>query len=341
MTPDERVGVLLINTGSTDAPRAPETRTYLRQFLSDPRVLDINPIVRWLLLNLVILRTRPKNSAHAYSQIWTDKGSPLIVISNELMDALKQRMPNVEFAVGMRYGNPSIESAFDQLLSKNIDRLIVAPLFPQYSSAANGSALELVYAIAGQRWNVPPISVLPPCYAEPSFIDSWAAVIQPYLDSFKPDLLLMSYHGLPERHVKKSDKTGAHCIANASCCDAIVDANQHCYRAQCYATSRLLAEKLNLAPEQYSISFQSRLGRDPWIKPPTDEVVPALPKKGVKRLAVICPAFTADCLETLEEIAMRAKSDFLTGGGESFQFIPCLNAHPVWVDALKGLLERI
>ena len=341
MHPNERVGVLLINTGSTDAPRAPETRTYLRQFLSDPRVLDINPIVRWLLLNLVILRTRPKNSAHAYSQVWTEKGSPLIVISNELMDALKQRMPNAEFAVGMRYGNPSIESAFEQLLSNSIDRLIVAPLFPQYSSAANGSALELVYALAGKRWNVPPISVLPPCYSELSFIDSWAAVIQPYLDSFKPDLLLMSYHGLPERHVKKSDKTGAHCLANASCCDAIIDANQHCYRAQCYATSRLLAAKLGLAPEQYSISFQSRLGRDPWIKPPTDEVVPALPKKGVKRLAVICPAFTADCLETLEEIAMRAKSDFLTGGGESFQFIPCLNAHPVWVDALKGLLERI
>jgi ferrochelatase len=341
MHPNERVGVLLINTGSTDAPRAPETRAYLRQFLSDPRVLDINPIVRWLLLNLVILPTRPKNSAHAYSQVWTEKGSPLIVISKELMEALKKRMPNAEFAIGMRYGGPSIESSFDELMTKGIDRMIVAPLFPQYSSAANGSALELVYALAGKRWNVPPISVLPPCYAEPSFIESWAAVIKPYLDSFKPDRLLMSYHGLPERQMKKSDKTGAHCLAGASCCDAIVDANQHCYRAQCYATSRLLAAKLCLTPKQYSISFQSRLGRDPWIKPPTDEVVPALPKKGVKRLAVICPAFTADCLETLEEIAMRAKSDFLTAGGEAFQFIPCLNAHPVWVDALAGLLERI
>lgn len=341
MHPNERVGVLLINTGTTDAPRAPETREYLRQFLSDPRVLDINPIKRWLILNLFILPTRPKSSAHAYSQVWTDKGSPLIVISNELMDALKQRMPNVEFAIGMRYGNPSIEAGFEQLMAKGVDRLIVAPLFPQYSSAANGSALELVYDVAGKRWNVPPISVLPPCYAEPTFIDSWAAVVGPYLNSFKPDLLLMSYHGLPERQVKKSDKTGAHCLARASCCDAIVDANQHCYRAQCFETSRLLAAKLGLSPEQYSVSFQSRLGRDPWIKPPTDEVVPALSKKGVKRLAVICPAFTADCLETLEEIAMRAKSDFLTNGGEAFQFIPCLNAHPVWVDALKVLLERI
>ena len=341
MTPNERVGVLLINTGTTDAPRAEETRVYLKEFLSDPRVLDINPIVRWLLLNLVILRKRPKESAHAYSQVWTDKGSPLLVISNELKDALKQKMPNVEFAIGMRYGNPSIEAGFDQLMTTGIDRLIIAPLFPQYSSAANGSAIELVYAIASRRWNVPPISVLPPCYAEPTFIDAWAAVVDPYLDAFKPDLLLMSYHGLPERHVKKSDKTGAHCLANGSCCDAIVDANQFCYRAQCYATSRLLAAKLGISQEQYSVSFQSRLGRDPWIKPHTDVVVPELPKKGVKRLAVICPAFTADCLETLEEIAMRAKADFLTNGGQAFQFVPCLNAHPVWVDALKGLLERI
>jgi ferrochelatase len=151
----------------------------------------------------------------------------------------------------------------------------------------------------------------------------------------------MSYHGLPERQVKKSDKTGAHCLAGASCCDAIVDANQHCYRAQCYATSRLLAAKLGLSAEQYSVSFQSRLGRDPWIKPHTDVVVPALPKQGVKRLAVICPAFTADCLETLEEIAMRAKGDFLTAGGAAFQFIPSLNAHPAWVDALAGMLDRI
>lgn len=294
MGPNERVGVLLINTGSTTAPRAPETRAYLRQFLSDPRVLDINPVARWLLLNLVILPTRPKNSAHAYSQIWTDKGSPLIVISRELMAALKQRLPNAEFAIGMRYGSPSIESGFDELVAKNIDRLIVAPLFPQYSSAANGSALELVYSLAGKRWNVPPVSVLPPCYAEPGFIDAWAAVAAPYLESFKPDVLLMSYHGLPERQVKKSDKTGAHCLANTSCCDAIVDANQHCYRAQCYATSRLLAARLGLTREQYSVSFQSRLGRDPWITPHTDVLVPALPKQGVKRLAVICPAFTAE-----------------------------------------------
>ena len=341
MTDNEKVGVLLINTGTTDAPRAPETRVYLRQFLSDPRVLDINPVVRWLLLNLVILPTRPKNSAHAYSQVWTQQGSPLIVESQNLMAALQKKMPGVEFALGMRYGNPSIESGFEELLAKGVDRLIAAPLFPQYSSAANGSALELVYGLAGKRWNVPPISVLPPCYAEPSFIDSWAAVINPYLESFKPDLLLMSYHGLPERHMHKSDKTGGHCLASNSCCDAIVDANQHCYRAQCFATSRLLAAKLELAPEQYSISFQSRLGRDPWIKPATDIVIPTLPKKGIKRLAVICPAFTADCLETLEEIAMRAKSDFLTAGGEAFQFIPCLNAHPVWVDALAGMLAKI
>ncbi|MDZ4858601.1 MAG: ferrochelatase [Candidatus Hydrogenedentes bacterium] len=341
MTGNEKIGVLLINTGTTDAPRAEETRVYLRQFLSDPRVLDINPVVRWLLLNLVILRTRPKNSAHAYSQIWTGRGSPLIANSLDLAAALKERMPRIEFAIGMRYGKPSIESGFDELLAKGVDRLIAAPLFPQYSSAANGSALEVVYSRAAKLWNVPPISVLPPCYADPGFINAWAAVCAPVLDAFKPDLLLLSYHGLPERHVKKSDKTGGHCLASASCCNAIVDANQHCYRAHCMATSRLLAAQLGLADGQYSVAFQSRLGRDPWIKPATDEVVPALAKKGIKRLAVACPSFTADCLETLEEIGMRAKDDFFAAGGEAFAFIPCLNAHPVWVDALAGMLENL
>ncbi|HRK36666.1 MAG TPA: ferrochelatase, partial [Candidatus Hydrogenedentes bacterium] len=163
----------------------------------------------------------------------------------------------------------------------------------------------------------------------------------PVLDSFKPDMLLMSYHGLPERHVRKSDRNGAHCVVRAGCCDAIVDANQHCYRAQCMATSRLLSARLGLANEAYTVSFQSRLGRDPWIKPATDEVVPELAKKGVKRLAVVCPSFTADCLETLEEIGMRAREDFMNAGGEAFEFIPCLNAHPVWADALAELLNNI
>ncbi len=341
MHSSEKVGVLLINTGSTAAPRTAETRAYLREFLSDPRVLDINPAARWLLLNAIILPTRPKNSAHAYSQIWTEKGSPLVVITRELMAALQKRMPETEFAIGMRYGEPSIESGLYELAEKNVDRIILAHQFPQYSSAANGSALELAYKLAGKLWNVPALSALPPFYDDPGFIESWGAVSEPILESFQPDFVLMSYHGLPERHVKKSDTTGDHCLQSDDCCDAIGPANKWCYRAHCYATSRLIALRLGLGPDDYGVSFQSRLGRDPWIQPPTDIVIPDLPKQGVKRLAVMCPSFAADCLETLEEIGLRAKSDFLTAGGEAFQFIPCLNSHATWVDALARMLQRI
>ena len=340
MHENEKVGVLLMNTGTTDAPRPAETRVYLRQFLSDPRVLDINPIKRWLVLNLFILPTRPKKSAHAYSQIWTEQGSPLLVISRELARALKDRMPHAEFAVGMRYGNPSIESGLEELIAQRVDRIIVAPLFPQYSSAATGSTLEVVYRYCAKPWNVPAISALPDFFDEPAFIDSWIAVTRPLLDAFKADHVLMSYHGLPERQVRKSDLSGSHCLASENCCDRMTGPNRYCYRAQCFATSRALGKSLGLDETQYSVSFQSRLGRDPWIRPYTDEVIPQLASAGVKRLAVMCPAFTADCLETLEEIGLRAKSDFLTAGGEAFQFVPSLNAHPVWVDALAGMLKR-
>lgn len=340
MHDNEKVGVLLMNTGTTDAPRPAETRVYLRQFLSDPRVLDINPVKRWLVLNLFILPTRPRSSAHAYSQIWTEQGSPLLVITRDLARALKERMPAAEFAIGMRYGNPSIESGLDELISKRVDRILVAPLFPQYSSAATGSTLEVVYRHCAKLWNVPPVSALPDFFEDPAFIESWIAVAKPLLDAFNADHVLMSYHGLPERHVRKSDLSGSHCLASESCCDRIAGPNRYCYRAQCYATSRALAKGLGLEDRQYSVSFQSRLGRDPWIRPYTDEVVPQLAAAGVKRLAVMCPAFTADCLETLEEIGLRGKSDFLTAGGEAFQFVPSLNAHPAWVDALAGMLKR-
>jgi ferrochelatase len=250
-------------------------------------------------------------------------------------------MPGAAVVFGMRYGSPSIGSALEELAEKNVTRIIVAPMYPQYSSAANGSALEVVYQWAAKRWNVPAISVLPPFFGDERFLDAWAAVAKPVLDSFRPDHILMSYHGLPERHVKKSDPTGQRCLTDSACCDDMVPENRYCYRAQCLYTSRELARRLALENDRYSNSFQSRLLRDPWLMPATDEVVPQLARKGVKRLAVICPAFTADCLETLEEIGLRAKSDFLTAGGEAFQLVPCLNSAPPWVDALAAMLERL
>ncbi len=339
MATQEKLGILLMNTGSTAAPKTAETRAYLRQFLSDPRMLDKNPIVRWLVLNLFILPTRPKQSAEAYAAVWTDEGSPLLAISNRLKRALEEKMPDIEIEIGMRYGDPSIPDAFEKLIAANVDRIIAAPLYPQYSSAANGSALELVYKLAAKPWNVPPISVLPPFFDAPPFIDAWEAIAKPMYDDFKPDLLMMSYHGLPERHVQNSDRTGQHCLKKPNCCDQIVDANRNCYRAQCFATSRELAQRLNLAPDDYLITFQSRLGREPWLTPATDLVLPDLPGRGVKRLMIMSPAFTADCLETLEELGIRAKEDFLAAGGEDFQLIPCPNDSPLWVDGLAGMLR--
>lgn len=342
MKTGERVGIILINTGTTAAPKPPETREYLREFLSDPRVIDKPAWVRWLLLNLFILPFRPKNSAEAYETIWTEKGSPLLVFTEEQRAGLKERFPEAEVVIGMRYGEPSIPKAIQALVDKQVDRIIAAPLFPQYSSAANGSALERVYELTGQYWNVPPVSALPAFYDDAGFLDAYAAVARPHLDAFKPDYVLFSYHGLPESQVRKSDTTnGRHCLEIAECCHTIGPANRHCYRAHSIATTRFLVERLGLQEGQYGTSFQSRLGRDPWISPATDKVVPDLAKKGVKRLAVMCPSFVTDCLETIEEIGIRAKEDFVEAGGEDLIQVPCLNAEPVWLDALAGMLRTI
>lgn len=341
MTEQERVGIILINTGTTDAPKAAETRVYLREFLSDPRVLDIPAWKRWLVLNLFILPFRPKRSAEAFARIWTEDGSPLLHLTEKQLEGLRERLPEAEIEIGMRYGNPSIPSAMRKLIDKQVTRIIAAPLFPQYSSAANGSALQRVFELANEEWNVPNISALPPFYDDEAFLDAWVEVARPKLEELKPDHILFSYHGLPERHVTKSDVTGDHCLKKPDCCESICHANRHCYGAQCTATTQKLAERLGVPRENYSQSYQSRLGRDPWLKPATDEVLPQLAKDGVKRLAVICPAFVTDCLETLEEIGLEGRDEFLEAGGEAYELIPCLNDHPAWLDALAGMLKRI
>lgn len=341
MRTGERVGILLLNTGTTSAPEPRETRAYLREFLSDPRVLDISAAGRWLLLNLIILPFRPKKSAEAYRAVWTAEGSPLLVLSRAQRDGLKERLPEAEIEIGMRYGEPSIAEAMDKLVAAGVDRIIAAPLFPQYASASNGSVLERVYSLAGKRWNVPSVSALPAFFDDAGFLDAWAAVAEPALEEFRPDYVLFSYHGLPERQVRKTDPTGHHCLETPGCCDTLGRANQYCYRAQCFATTRALAARLGLAPEAHGTSFQSRLGRDPWLKPPTDEVVPELARGGVKRLAVLCPAFVTDCLETLEEIGIRARESFIEAGGEDLLAVPCLNDHPAWLDALAELLKKL
>jgi len=334
---DSPKGVLLVNLGTPDAPQSREVRAYLKEFLSDPRVIDIAAVGRWLLLHLFILPFRPAKSAKAYRKIWTSAGSPLAVHTRDLARALANRLGNgfaVEWA--MRYGQPSIPSALDRLNARGVEKLTVLPLYPQYASSSGGSTLEAVYREVGKRWNVPAIETVPPFYDQPAFLDAFEQVAAPVLCEARPDHVLFSFHGLPERQIRKSDESGGHCLVAESCCDAIVSANRNCYRAQSYFTARALAQRLRLPEAAFSVSFQSRLGRTPWIRPYTDVVIPELAKKGVKRLAVLVPSFVADCLETLEEIGIRAQESFIQAGGESLTLVPSLNAHPAWVDAVAS-----
>ncbi|MBK7977298.1 MAG: ferrochelatase [Deltaproteobacteria bacterium] len=332
-----RVGLMLVNLGTPAAPRTPEVRTYLREFLSDPRVLDMPALGRALLLYGVILPFRPSKSAEAYRKVWTDRGSPVLFHGVDLAKKVQAALgPDIQVELAMRYQQPSIGEALDRFRASRTDRIAVLPLFPQNSSAAWGSAAEKVLLEGGKRWNVPTIQLVPPFYDHPAFLDALARTARPALATFRPEHVLLSFHGLPERQVRKSDESEGHdhCLAAATCCDVIGPGNRHCYRAHCFATARGLAARLDLPAERHEVSFQSRLGRTPWIQPHTDERVRALAQSGVKRLAVLCPAFVADCLETLEEIGIRARDDFRAHGGEELLLVPALNSRDAWVDAL-------
>lgn len=339
VTRPDQYGVLLLNVGSPDEPETPAVRRYLREFLSDPRVIDIPAWKRWLLLNLFILPFRPKKSAEAYRAIWETGGSPLITISEAFAAALRKELPETRIALGMAYGSPSITDGFRELLDHGVNRLVLAPMFPQYASATTGSVLTAAYTYAALQNNVPSVIAAPPFYNDPGFLTAWEALARPYLAEFEPDHVLLSFHGLPERQIRKSDPTGAHCLCRPDCCEMAVPANEYCYRHHCIETAKGLVTRLGLEPDRYSVAFQSRLGRDPWLTPATDERIEALAKSGVKRLAVLCPAFVADCLETLEEIGIQGKEAFLDNGGTDYVQVPCLNADPAWVRAFAGLLR--
>jgi ferrochelatase len=329
-----RTGVLLVNLGTPAAPTTPAVRRYLREFLSDPRVIDISAVGRQALLNLVILPFRSSKSAAAYRKIWTERGSPLLFHSQDLAAAVQRELGDAfEVVLAMRYGEPSIAWALDKL---GDGRVIVCALYPQYAASSTGSSLEEVMRVAGRRWVVPDLATVPPFWDDAGFLDAWAAVARPAVDD---RYVLFSFHGLPERQIRKADASGAHCFASASCCDAVGEKNRNCYRAQSYATARGIAARLGLADGGWSVSFQSRLGRTPWIEPHTDVVLPELVAAGKKRIAVVCPAFVADCLETLEEIGIRAQEQVATLGGD-LVLVPSLNATPVWVTAVTGLIRK-
>ena len=336
-------GLMLLNLGTPDSAQVSCVRRYLREFLSDPRVIDIPAISRFLLLNLVILPFRPKASARAYEKVWTDRGSPLMFHGTDLVDKVAHALgDDVQVELAMRYQNPSIVFALERFRAAGVDDIVVAPLFPQYSSAAWGSAVEKVFLEVGRRWNVPSIHVVPPFYDHPAFIAACATIARPVLDDLKPDRIVMSFHGLPERHMLKGDDAvGTHCLRRSDCCERITAANRNCYRAHSFATARALAAQLGLTADDYEVAFQSRLGRSPWIKPYTDLRVRKLAREGVKRLAVLSPSFVADCLETIEEIGMRAAADFVAHGGEELRLVPSLNSEPVWIDALLRILADV
>ena len=335
--------VLLVNLGTPDSPSVGDVRRYLREFLSDPRVVDMNPVGRTLLLHGVILRTRPRKSAAAYAKVWTEEGSPLLLESEKLRDAVADELGDAfHVELAMRYAEPSIRSVLRRLLANAPNRLVVVPLFPQYATAATGSALARVFEVLAEHeaGALPEVHTVPAFYADPGFVASWAAVGRERIQAFVPDHVLFSYHGLPERQILPLDPSASQCLAKPDCCEALSAANHACYRAQCFATTRGLAQALGLEATRSSVSFQSRLGRTPWIRPYTDIVVQELFQQGVRRLAVLCPTFVADCLETLEEIDIRLREQWRELGGEDMLLVPCPNAHPTWARAVADLVRR-
>ncbi|MFC3909218.1 ferrochelatase [Legionella dresdenensis] len=319
-------GLLLINLGTPDNYSISAVRKYLAEFLADRRVIDLPAIVRYILLYGFILPFRPRQSAHAYQTIWQEQGSPLLIHSQKLKQELQQRLgDNYIVSIGMRYGNPSLADALGELA--DCETITILPLYPQYSSAATGSSIEKILTLIAQNPVQPSVQLIRDFYQHPGFIKALANSIKPYLAN--QDYLLLSYHGIPERHLHNA---GCQSICAGSCPEPLV--NPDCYRAQCYQTSRALAQVLGLSEQQYGVSFQSRLGKTPWIKPYTDLVFAQLAAQGVKRLAVACPSFVADCLETLEEIGIRGREQWLSAGGEELTLIPCLNESPDWVNAL-------
>lgn len=320
-------GLLLLNIGTPDSPNTSAVRRYLKAFLADKRVIDLPWVLRYILLYGVILPFRPRKSAHAYQAIWTSQGSPLLVYSEQLIEKLQKKLgDDYQVALGMRYGKPSIENALNTL--KNCKNITILPLFPQYSSAATGSSIEEALRLIAKRELIPEVRVIRDFYQNPAFIQAQANLIKPYLPNH--DYLLFSYHGIPERHL---NKIGCNPVCR-SACPPITDKNEACYRAQCYETSRLLAQSLALEVSTYSTSFQSRLGKTPWIQPFTDTVLNELAEKGIKNLLIACPAFVTDCLETLEEIGIRAKAQWQQAGGLTLTLVPCLNTSDDWVEAI-------
>lgn len=333
---NSRRGIILMNLGSPDSTEVKDVKKYLNEFLFDKRVIDYSWLFRKILVQGIIVPRRAPKSAEAYRTIWTAEGSPLVFLTYELAARL-QELISWPVAVSMRYGNPSMEAAYEELLQRipDLEEVTAVPLYPHYAMSSYETAVEHAKEIHRRKKYRFKLNFVPPVFDRPEYIEALAEHIRPWLQR-DYDHLLFSFHGIPERHLEKTDPTHQHCLRSADCCSVPSPAHATCYRHQGLTTMNLVAAKLNLPEENYSFSFQSRLGREEWLKPYTDYRFMDMPREGIKKLLVVCPAFVSDCLETLEEIAIRGRKSFLNSGGTDFHLIPCLNTNPLWVKALAG-----
>ncbi|TVQ78423.1 MAG: ferrochelatase [Bradymonadales bacterium] len=333
----QKKGIWLIQLGSPRSPKRGDVAAYLREFLSDPRMIQLPSPLRWGLVNCIIAPFRSKKSAAAYSSIWGKNGSPLVTHSEDLAVAIQKRLPSdIWVELSMRYGSPSIEQGWQRIKERGVTDLKILPLFPQYSFSTSASVFDAISNIWKSEPVLPNHQFFSFFYQHEAFIEAFAQVGENFdFDAY--DHILMSYHGLPESYVKQ---TGKECLLNERCCDRIDERNAFCYRAQCFDSSRRLMERLKIPKNKVTVCFQSRLSGPPWIRPFTDHVVLDLAKQSCKRLLVFCPSFVADCLETIEEIGIRAREDFVEAGGEELTLVPSLNAHPAWVEACLQILKE-
>lgn len=332
-------GVILANLGSPDSTALKDVKKYLDEFLMDGRVIDLPYIRRALLVKGIIVPFRTPKSAEAYSTIWQSEGSPLIIISKQLQKAVQAKL-DIPVELAMRYGNPNPKFAYDALHKANpgLEEVIIVPLYPHYAMSSFETAVEYMKYVH-KKYNYPfKLKIVAPFYNNSSYIQALAERMRPHLAK-EYDQILFSYHGIPARHLMKSDPTKSHCLKVNDCCNVASKAHATCYRHQVFETTKLVTEKLGIPKEKYALSFQSRLGKG-WLEPFTDVRLEQLPKEGVKKLLILCPAFVSDCLETLEEIAIRGKETFMEAGGEDYEMIPCLNTEPLWVDAVVEMVKN-
>jgi protoporphyrin/coproporphyrin ferrochelatase len=332
-------GVILMNLGSPDSTSVKDLKKYLDEFLMDERVIDKPWLLRAFLVKGIIVPFRAPKSAEAYKSVWTKDGSPLIAISKEQQEKLGKLIEE-PVAIAMRYGNPSPRKAFDELLAKHpdLEEIVLIPMYPHYAMSSFETAVEYAKEQYNKGAYTFKLTFVKPFYNKEDYLNALAASMAPYLQQ-EYDQVLFSYHGVPERHIKKSDVTGCHCLQSSTCCDTPSPAHEFCYRHQCWFTTKEMVKRLNIPADKWGFSFQSRLGRDPWLQPFTVERLAELPNEGIKKLLVVCPAFVSDCLETLEEIAVEGKEVFMHAGGEAFTMIPCMNGHPLWIEAMARLVN--